>query len=175
MPYILPTTLLTTLLLSPLPALYHYTLSTTNLLTYESATKKASKITSEATRQLHKTRKTQAAALLSSLTYIISAAALLHDLFHPTDLPGADADPERRVYWHVEVSFFTIVVGGAADFYVSGFWEGARKVPSLVPGVGTGYNDAVRATESGLWWSRNVVVGWCVYAVYALTFQVQEG
>lgn len=101
-------------------------------------------------------------AILSTITYAASASLLLKDLFSPTDTS------ERRVYWHVELSFLSIAVGVAADWYVGGFWKGAGKVPGMM-----GYNDAVRSTENGLWWSRNMIVGWVVYAIYALTFQVQ--
>lgn len=166
MPYILPTTLLITLLTSSLPCLYHYTTASSNLLNYESATKKAAKyVTSEASRQLHKSRTTMATALLSTVTSLAASSLLLKDLFYPTDTS------ESRVYWHVELATLSVLVGGVADWYVGGFWKGAMKATG-VPGM-LGYNDAVRSTESGLWWSRNVMVGWLVYVVYALTFQVQ--
>lgn len=164
MPYILPTALLITLLTSSLPALYYYSSASSNLLTYESTTKKAAKVTSEASRQLRKSRTTMATALASTLTFAASSSLLLKDLFYPGDTT------ERRVYWHVELSILSVIVGVLADLYVGGFWKGALKAP--FPGM-TGYNDAIRSTESGLWWSRNIIMGWGVYAVYALTFQVQ--
>lgn len=167
MPYVLPTLLLTTLFGASLPPLFFYSTASWKLLAYESATKKAAKVTSEAGRQLRKTRLTQGAAILASLTFASCSAALLKDLFSPA------AETERRVWWHVELALLSLIVGGAADVYVSGFWKGAMKVPSI-PGLGgTGYNDAVRATENGMWWSRNELMGWGVYALYALTFQVK--
>lgn len=165
MPYILPTLLLGTLFTSSFPALFYYGTASWKLLAYESTTKKAAKVSAEAGHQLRKTRTTQGAALVASLVSVGSASALLYDLF------SNNQPSMNRVYWHVTCAFASILVGGAADFYVSGFWQGAMK--ALLPGM-RGYNDAVRATENGLWWSRNLLYGWGTYALYALTFQVQN-
>lgn len=163
--HVLPSLLAATLVVSAFPALFQYLTASYKLLQYESATKKAAKYSAEASHQLFKTRTTQGAALLTTLVSMGTSALLLYDLW--TDVSGQD----KTLYGHANWAVLNVATGALAQLYVGGFWKGAMKAP--LPGM-TGYNDAVRATESGLWWSRKLLSGWAMYMIYSLTFSPQS-
>lgn len=106
-------------------------------------TKKAAKFSSEAGRQLRKTRTTQGSAVFAS---VISTVSAVYALIFTNDVPA--------------LSLANAILSLAAANYVSGFWKGAMKTP---PGMGgKEYNDAIRATEQGLTWLNPLGLGWGV-------------
>ena len=134
-------------LLVSLPPLYLSINSSGLLMRYEDKTKKAAKYSSEASRQLHKTRTTQGAAVIASLASNISATYLI---FTKSSTSAT--------------AILSVVNAAAclgARIYVSDFWKGAARIP------GTGdYNDAVRDTEQAITWLGVLAGAWAGYAGY---------
>lgn len=152
--------ILGTILTASVPALFYCTVSAYKLLDYESTTKKAAKFTAEAGRQLYKSRTTQSAALANVLLSLATAGWLLFD--------AHNAPSGKDMAWrHLRWALLPVAAGVATRIYVSNFWKGAMK--ATLPGM-TGYNDAIRATENGIWWAGNVLYGWGTYAVIAVLF-----
>lgn len=101
---------------------------------YESATKKAAKLSSEAGRQLRKTRTTQGAGAIASLASTICSVVILASNYKGTN--GGSVP--------LVLGAACAVVSHVAKRYVAGFWSGSVKVPL----GNTEYNDAIRATEN---------------------------
>lgn len=129
---------LTALALS-LPPSYLTITSSRLLMNYEDMTKKAAKYTAEAERQLWKTRKTQGSAVVASLASLVCAVFVTF------------SDPPKMTLLGIGV--VNALASYGAFQYVSSFWNGTARVP--LPGSGK-YNDAVRATESAMFWLQVV-------------------
>ncbi|KAI0975504.1 hypothetical protein F4678DRAFT_272311 [Xylaria arbuscula] len=117
------------------------------LLEYEDATKKLAKVSSEAERQLHKTRTTQGAGAIAILVSFAASGLLLTSGSSYGVLVRYLASPAMAL------SVF------AARTYLQDFWAGKggkavtdNKVP--LPKMG-GYNEALERTEKSL-----EVLGW---------------
>ncbi|KAJ8124769.1 hypothetical protein O1611_g8871 [Lasiodiplodia mahajangana] len=119
----------------------------TKLLEYEDATKKLAKISSEAERQLHKTRTTQAAGAITILVSFAASVLLL--------IIGWSYG-----FWvHYLISQFMVLAVFAAKTYIQNFWAGkngrdatANKIP--LPKM-RDYNEALERTEETI-----KVLGW---------------
>ncbi|KAJ9654255.1 hypothetical protein H2198_006655 [Neophaeococcomyces mojaviensis] len=132
--------------------LYNSVTASRLLQKYESVTKKAAKVTSKADDELWKTRYTQGAGLVASLSTTISSGLALYWSTSGKSEHGGD----------LQRSLFLMGCANAGlclwvRRYMAGFWVGRARVP--LPGS-TEYNDAVRATERLLVWLRIVAMGW---------------
>lgn len=140
----------TLLLAISLPSLYLAVTSSRRLLKYENMTKQAAKLSSEAARQLHKTRTTQSSLVFGCLSSTFVAAYGLQ---------------VRAPNWLL--CSLIAAVCGSTYMHASNFWKGAMKSP--LPGS-RDYNDAVRATKTILMLMPYMVGGWGGMAVLSLLF-----
>ncbi|KAI1748671.1 hypothetical protein F4782DRAFT_516371 [Xylaria castorea] len=130
------------------------------LLEYEDATKKLAKISSEADRQLHKTRTTQASGAVAILVSFVVSVLLTTG--------GAS-------YGFLVRYLASPVMAGAvfaARAYLQGFWTGksgktvtANKIP--LPKMGA-YNEALERTQKSLEVLGWLTMGWVASSALAL-------
>ncbi|GAW21270.1 hypothetical protein ANO14919_107890 [Xylariales sp. No.14919] len=132
----------------------------TKLLEYEDATKKLAKISSEADRQLHKTRTTQAVGAIATLLSFTVSVLLTTG--------GASYGPLVR-YFASPVMALTVF---AARVYLRDFWAGkgdkpvtANKVP--LPKM-EGYNEALEKTQKSLEVLGWLTISWVTSSVLAI-------
>ncbi|KAI1348083.1 hypothetical protein F5Y01DRAFT_228864 [Xylaria sp. FL0043] len=132
----------------------------TRLLDYEDATKKLAKVSSEAERQLHKTRKTQAAGAIATLVSFAVSVLLVTG--------GASYGMLVR---YLASPVMALAVS-AAKSYLRDFWTGkgakpvtANKVP--LPKMG-GYNEALEKTQKVLEVLDWLTIGWAASSALAL-------
>ncbi|KAI0854641.1 hypothetical protein F4860DRAFT_498918 [Xylaria cubensis] len=119
------------------------------LLEYEDASKKLAKVSSEAERQLHKTRTTQASGAVAILVSFVASVLLITRGASYGFLVRYFASPAMAVAVY------------AARAYLQDFWTGkngkdvtANKIP--LPKMGD-YNEALERTQKSL-----EVLGWLV-------------
>ncbi|KAI0803902.1 hypothetical protein GGR55DRAFT_381614 [Xylaria sp. FL0064] len=133
----------------------------TRLLDYDDATKKLAKVSSEAERQLHKTRKTQAAGAVAILVSFAASVLLVTG--------GASYGMLVR---YLASPVMALAVS-AAKSYLRDFWAGkggakpvtANKIP--LPKMG-GYNEALEKTQKVLEVLDWLTIGWAASSALAL-------
>ncbi|KAJ8119323.1 hypothetical protein ONZ43_g3705 [Nemania bipapillata] len=130
------------------------------LLEYEEATKKLAKISSEAERQLHKTRTTQASGAVTILISFAVSVLLV---------TGGASYPSLVRYL---VSPFMALVVYAARVYIRDFWAGKngknvtdKKIP--LPKMAD-YNEALERTEKSLRVLGWLTISWVASSAVAL-------
>lgn len=151
--------ILSGLFITSIPPLYQSITAAQLLLNYEDMTKKAAKWSNEAGRQLHKTRTTQTAAVVSTLTSTLSAAYLLYSA-----LSGTDDRTKSSAVCGVNAVVCTLVYR-----YMKEFWGNAARVP--LPGSRE-YNDAVRGTESVMVYLRGLGLGWGAFVLVKVGLRI---
>ncbi|TGJ78901.1 hypothetical protein E0Z10_g9862 [Xylaria hypoxylon] len=131
----------------------------TKLLEYEDATKKLAKISSEAERQLHKTRTTQAAGAIAILVSFAVSVLL------------TTAGASRGMLVRYLASPVMALAVFAARAYLQDFWMGkggkpvtASKIP--LPKM-EGYNEALERTQKSLEVLGWLTISWAASSVLA--------